>query len=203
MFQPSLRAVPWALAAIAILLIEGSLIWTRLLGPEPEPVSSSPSNPGLRQWLAVPLTLLVMLNTATREAWVIAQYALAVWPLPEFRRRHDAFFFREEEAPATTTPAMTQAKVIIVVACAALWSLQMLAMLAWFFAELVVRGSDEGVGAVLSWVLPPMVGWLVVVVAVVSYCGLGAYILFRGGERVSLPCGELAGEGILRCNMLS
>ena len=56
----------------------------------------------------------------------------------------------------------------------------MLAMLAWFFAELVVRGSDEGVGAVLNWVLPPMVGWLIVVVAVVSYCGLGAYILSKG-----------------------
>lgn len=175
MHQPSLLAVPWALSGIAILLIEGSLIWTRLLGPDADSSTS-----GLRQWLVVPLTFLVVLNTATREAWVIAQYALAVWPLPEFRRRHDAFFFREDEAPATTTPAMTGGKVATVVACAVLWSLQMLAMLAWFFAELVVRGSDEGVGAVLNWVLPPMVGWLIVVVAVVSYCGLGAYILSKG-----------------------
>ncbi|KAK7969943.1 hypothetical protein PG996_001620 [Apiospora saccharicola] len=168
MFQPSILAVPWALSAIALLLIEGTLIWTRLLD-----LTAS----DLR---LAPLTFLVVLNAATRAAWVAAQYALAVWPLPEFRRRHDAFFFREEEAAATTTRSMTRGRAAAVIACAALWSLQMLAVLAWFCAELVVRGDDEGVGAMLSWVLPPMVGWLVVVVAMATYCGLGVYILLIG-----------------------
>ncbi|KAK7924457.1 hypothetical protein PG985_006511 [Apiospora marii] len=170
MFQPSILAVPWALSAIALLLIEGTLIWTRLL-------DLTASDPRL-----APLTLLVVLNAVTRAAWVAAQYALAVWPLPELRRRHDAFFFREEEAAATTTPSMTRGRAAVVIACAALWALQMLAVLAWFCAELVVRGADEGVGAVLSWVLPPMVGWLVLVVAMATYCGLGLYILLIGGR---------------------
>ncbi|KAK8055224.1 hypothetical protein PG993_000451 [Apiospora rasikravindrae] len=183
MFQPTLLAVPWALSALALLLIEGTVIWTRLLD-----LTAS----DLR---LLPLTLLVVLNAATRGVWVAARYALAVWPLPDFRRRHDAFFFQDEEgATATTTPLMTRGRAGLVVACAALWSLQMLAMFAWFGAELVVRGSDEGVGAMLSWVLPPMVGWLIVVAAVVSYCGLGAYILLIGGGRVCLPCVEPAGE---------
>ncbi|KAK8088275.1 hypothetical protein PG997_003236 [Apiospora hydei] len=171
MFQPTLLAVPWALSALALLLVEGTVIWTRLLDL---------TAADLR---LLPLTLLVVLNAATRAAWVAARYALSVWPLPDFRRRHDAFFFQEEEAAvATTTPLMTRGRAGLVVATAALWSLQMLAMFAWFGAELVVRGSDEGVGAMLSWVLPPMVGWLIVVVAVASYCGLGVYILLIGGR---------------------
>ncbi|KAK8050334.1 hypothetical protein PG994_012064 [Apiospora phragmitis] len=175
MFQPSLLAVPWALSALAILLIEAPVIWTRLLDP--------PTVPPDRLRL-LPLTLPVVLNAATRAAWVAARYALVVWPLPALRRRHDAFFYQDEgheaAATATTTPTMTAGRAAAVVACAALWGLQMLGVLAWFGAELVVRGGDEGVGAVLRWMLPPMVGWLVVVVAVVSYCGLGVYILLKG-----------------------
>lgn len=170
MFQPSILAIPWALSAIALLLIEGTLIWTR------------PLDLTALDLRLAPLTFLVVLNAAMRAAWVAAQYALAMWPLPEFRRRHDAFFFREEEAAATTTRSVTQGRAAAVVACAVLWSLQMLAVLAWFCAELVVRGGDEAVGAMLSWVLPPMVGWLVVVFAMATYCGLGVYILLIGGR---------------------